>query len=465
MLEEQTFAAYQLEMNLIPVTMQMRLRGIKIDIDLATTSRDLLIARRNRELKELAELLGEKFIDMADINSARTIEKFFDKEKVLYQRTLKSHQGKFDKDWMEKHPHWLPQRITRIRQIEQAQSKFLQGFLLEYAHKGRIHANINQFKGEEGGTRSHRMSYSDPPLQQMYGRDKNPLQDELVSIIRGCFLPEDGELWGAIDYSQQEFRLMVHFAELLNLRKASEAGDKYRDNPKTDFHDLAAELTKLDRRRAKDVNFAKAFGAGTKKFALMTGMSEEEAKEVMAQYDTQLPFIKDASREAQRIAERRGFVRLIDGARSHFDLWEPAYRNWQEENATSLPTYPCSLSEAEQRINDNNHPWKGRLVRSFTHKAWNRIIQGSAARQTKRAMLDCYREGLIPLIQMHDELSFSFSNEQQGDQASQIMRNAVILQVPMLTDVEYGINWGAARKIKGKYNATWTEAVESRKAS
>ena len=465
---EGTREAYQLEMDLIPMVIEMRRRGIRVDTNRAEKSRDDLIKRRDNALIDLSKKLG-KSVSLKEINSAKHIEEWFNKEQIPFRRTEKNQQGKFDIEWMEKHEHWLPKSITIIRQLEMAQSKFLQGFILDYAHNGRIHASINQFRNEEGGTRSHRFSYSDPPLQQQYSRGKTPLKDELVDTVRGCFLPEIGEIWESTDYSQQEYRLLVHFAELLKAKKADIAGDQYRNNPSTDFHKFVAEITGLERTKAKDANFAVIFGAGIAKFALMTNLDENEAREVRLQYDQQLPFAKEANEICKAAAERRGFIRLIDGARSHFNFWEPAYRDWKEESLYrgNEGCTPCSLEEAQKRINDPNHPWDGRLVRSFTHKSLNRLIQGSAARQTKKAMKLCWDEGIVPLLQMHDELCFSVSSEKEGLRAAELMKDAIKLTVPMKTDIEYGTSWGTARKIETKqkeilYGATWSEAIRLR---
>jgi DNA polymerase I-like protein with 3'-5' exonuclease and polymerase domains len=462
--EQELQEAARIEMGLIPLILEMCWRGVRIDIDHAQKTRDLLIRRRNDELRELSNLLGHR-VGMEEINSARHLEKFFVQQGISFSRTEKSKQAKLDSEWMEKHTHWLPQKITRIRQIEAGAHKFLQGFLLDYSSNGRIHATVNQFRSDDGGTRSHRVSYSDPPLQQMPSRDSTPLKEELAIEIRGCFLPEEGQLWGSHDLSQQEYRIIVHYAELVNAKKASVAGDRYRDDPKTDYHDFVAELTGLARKRAKDCSFAKSYGAGIPKFALMTGMSLEEAAEVMKQYDEELPFVKEASNTCKAIADKRGYIRLLDGARSHFDLWEPAYRDRDAERdyRGAYGVFPCNLDDATARIRDNNHPWKGRLVRSYTHKAFNRLVQGGAARQVKKAMYDCFQEGLIPMLQVHDELCFSHTTEQEGKQVNQIMRDAIKLTVPMKCDSEYGVSWGTARVIKDKnknvlYPATWTAA-------
>jgi DNA polymerase I-like protein with 3'-5' exonuclease and polymerase domains len=185
----------------------------------------------------------------------------------------------------------------------------------------------------------------------------------------------------------------------------------------------------------------------------------------MGQYDEELPFVKDASERCKQAAERRGYIKLIDGARCHFDQWEVSHRNWEEESQYkgTMGVAPCSLVEAQARVDDLSHPWKGRIVRAYTHKAFNRAVQGSAARQTKISMRNAYQAGIIPLLQMHDELCGSFTSPEQGAQLSEIMRDAVKLTVPMKTDAEYGINWGTARKIETKdkkilYDASWTSA-------
>lgn len=460
--------AYRTEAELVPMVFDMMKRGIKIDIERAEKTRKSLVRRRNQALSDLSDKLSHT-IGMEEINSARHLEKFFLDLKIPFDRTEKSHQGKFDTEFLEKHSHWFPQKVCEIRQLEVASSKFLKGFILEYSNSGRIHPGINQFRNEGGGTRSHRFSYSNPPLQQIYGRDSTPLKEELVYEIRGCFLPENGEYWASIDFSQQELRIMVHFAELLGCRKADIAGDKYRKDPSTDFHQMVSDMTQLPRKRAKDCSFAKAYNAGLRKFALMTGMSLDEAKSVMDQYDNEMPFIKEASDICKRVAEKRGYIKLLDGARIHYDFWEPSKRNWEleKEYHGESGVAPCTLEEALRRISLPDHPWNGRLSRAFVFKSFNGLVQGSAARQTKIAMLMCWKEGFSPLLQLHDELCFSLTEEKQGKRISEMMCDAVKLTVPMKTDCEWGINWGIARQIKNKnkdilYGATWDEAQRLR---
>jgi DNA polymerase I-like protein with 3'-5' exonuclease and polymerase domains len=170
----------------------------------------------------------------------------------------------------------------------------------------------------------------------------------------------------------------------------------------------------------------------------MTGLTRERAEEVMAQYDKQLPFPRALDAECKTVARRTGYIIMLDGARMHFDRWEPA--EWDDRDGS-----PLNIAAARKR-------WPGkRLVRAFTHKAMNGLIQGGAARQTKSAMRDCWREKLVPLIQMHDELSFSFSREKDARRAQELMRETRKLEVPMLVDAEFGRDWGDAKH-------TWREA-------
>jgi DNA polymerase I-like protein with 3'-5' exonuclease and polymerase domains len=335
--------------------------------------------------------------------------------------------------------------------------KFVQSYLLDFSNHGRIHASINQWKYESGGTRSHRLSYADPPLQQAPSRgeafDGWELTGENAKAYRNCFLPEDGELWYSPDYSQQEYRHIVADAEKLGLEKAEVAGDMYRNDPKTDFHNIVVTLTGLPRRHAKDCNFAKAFGAGVPKFATMINKPLAEAEEIMGTYDKELPFVKALGQRCEQLAQSRGWIKLFDGARCHFDLYEAGYLSKEERArgyAWNFRMAPCSLEEAQARqkqtIGDHDHPWKGaRLKRAFTHKAMNRRIQGNAARQMKLAMVVCGEAGHIPLLQMHDELSFSLTDPAIGEFVAETMRTVYKCSVPFLVDAEWGVTWGDAK--------------------
>lgn len=453
--------AYQLEADLIPMVLEMRRRGIRIDTEEASRVSAELLEERDEVLAELGRRLSwTRPVTIQEIDSDRTMVQWFEREQVPYPSTEKNNPS-FKAEWMEKSDHWLPCMVSRASKLHDAGNKFLQTYILDYTHLGRIHAEIHQYRDGRGGTRTTRFAYSNPPLQQMPSR--NP---DIARKIRGVFLPEEGEVWGALDYSQQEYRLIVHFAYVCRIHGVEKAVQMYRDDPATDFHSMVAELTGLPRRSAKDVNFAKAFGAGVPKFALMTGMTLDDARETMGQYDQEMPFVKLLSEFCSKRAQQRGFLRLLDGARARFEKWEPRWVDFRKQAAhmkevgwSDMPTGPCSLDEARERTQNERHFWyRERLTRAHTHKSMNSLIQGSAARQTKMAMRACWREGIVPLLQMHDELSSSFSEEGPALRMREIMRDVVTLEVPMLVDAEFGPTWGQAKETDG-YGATFAEAM------
>ena len=241
---EGTRAAYRLDVDLLPMVHEMRRRGLRVDQSAAEQARDHCLQKRDRTLTELSEQLGSQ-VGMAEIGSKNWKVRTFDAHQVNYPRTEKGNPsfkgGKLG--WMVTHPHWLPQLIATASKYDHAGSTFLEGHILEHLVGERIYGENNPHRSEEGGTRSFRFSYSNPPLQQMPSRD-----EELGPLIRRVFLPEEGELWCTVDCSQQEFRFVVHHAALRNLPGAKDAVRRYHTDPDTDFHALASEITGLQRR-------------------------------------------------------------------------------------------------------------------------------------------------------------------------------------------------------------------------
>ena len=403
--QERTRDAYRLEIDLLPMVHEMRRRGIRIDRSAAERARDLILQKRDGVLAELSEKLGRP-TGMDEIGSPKWKAQTFDQHSIAYPRTAKgnpSFRGG-NTGWMVTNPHWLPQLIAKATKYNIAASRFLEGHILDHTINGRIYSDIHPHRSDDGsGTCSLRFSYSDPPLQQMPARDK-----ELAPLIRGVFLPEEGEVWAKPDISQQEFRFVVHYAMLRNLPRAKEAADLYRTDPDADFHAMVADMTGLERESAKAANFAKIFGAGPEKFAEMIGKPLREARTIYDQYDRKLPFVSRLSDICQQEAKRLGYTELYDGARRHWDRWEAP-------GIYAKGAGPCSREEAQRRTKDTEHPWFGRwLRRTETHTAMNALIQGSAARHTKLWMRACWREGIVPLLQMHDALECSVTTREQG---------------------------------------------------
>jgi DNA polymerase I-like protein with 3'-5' exonuclease and polymerase domains len=428
--------AYRLEVDLLPMVLAMRRRGIRIDQGAAEQARDLILRKRDLALGELSGLLDVR-LGMKEIKSRKWLEKTFNKHKIRYPRTEKGNPsftaGKLG--WMVTYSHPLPQLIARASYLDDKATKFLQGHIIEHIVNGRIHAEINPHRSDDGGTRSSRFSYSNPPLQQMPKRDA-----ELAVLIRGVFLPEEGEVWAEPDVSQQEFRFCLHYALERNLPRAKEAAELYA-NPDADFHQMVADMTGLPRDDAKAVNFAKIYGAGPEKFAEMIGKPRGEADAIRERYDRELPFMRKLSQLCAGEAERVGYTVLYDGARRHWNLFMAKARG----------AAPCSLEEAQRRRKDSGHPWHRKQIhRCDTYTALNALVQGSSARHTKLWMRAVYRAGIIPLLQMHDALPCSVSSREQAELVARLGEEAISLKVPMTVGLKFGRSWGDAKH-------TWAE--------
>jgi DNA polymerase I-like protein with 3'-5' exonuclease and polymerase domains len=449
--QEGTRTAYQLECDILPMVLEMRLRGIRVDLDAAEYARTLLLSKRDAALTEISNQLG-RAISMHEIQGRKWLVEAFDRLNIKYPRTEKGNPsftaGKLG--WMSGHSYWLPQLIATANKYNKAASDFVQT-IIDHAVNGRVHAEISPHRSEDNGTKSFRFSYSKPALQQMPSRD-----EELAPLIRGIFLAEEGEVWAKPDASQREFRFVVHYANQHKLRNAAEAVARYRDDPDADFHAFAAAITGLDRSDAKAVNFAKMYGAGVRKFAQMIGKPLVEAQQIYARYDRDLPFLLLLSKIYTRRAYNRGYITLYDGARRHFDKFAPGGK-WKKGAG------PCSREEALDRIKDPKHPWyRQTLHRADTKNAMNALIQGGAARHTKIWLRACWREGIVPLLQMHDCLDCSVSSREQAELVARLGCEAVQLDVPMRVDLKYGRTWGDAKHTWDELHSTATPVTPTK---
>jgi len=129
--------------------------------------------------------------------AARSVAKVFDKLGLPYERTAKSQAPSFTKNFISNHEHPVVRMIAQAREVNKAHTTFIDT-IIKHEHKGRIHADINQIRSDNGGTVTGRFSYSNPNLQQLPARNK-----DLGPLIRALFVPEEGHTWGCFDYSQQ----------------------------------------------------------------------------------------------------------------------------------------------------------------------------------------------------------------------------------------------------------------------
>ena len=407
---------FNLETDLFPCLVDMRFLGVKVDVEHAHKLKQDLEYQENLLLRQIKK---ESNIDV-QIWAARSIATVFDKLKLPYERTKKTQAPSFTKNFLQEHPHPIVKQIAKAREINKAHTTFIDT-IIKYEHNGRIHAEINQIRSDAGGTVTGRFSYNNPNLQQLPARNK-----ELGPMIRSLFLPEEGCTWGCFDYSQQEPRLVVHYASLHKFPTVYDVVDAYENDSSTDFHQTVADLAKIPRDQAKTINLGLFYGMGKAKLQAELGVSKEKAAELFDQYHAKVPFVKQLMNSASNRAQERGQIRTLLGRLCRFHLWEP-----NQFGMHKAMSHEDALREHGPGIR-----------RAFTYKALNKLIQGSAADMTKKAMLELYKEGIVAHIQIHDELDLSVESDAQAKKIIEIMENAVSLEVPNKVDYESGKTWG-----------------------
>ena len=419
-----------LELDVLPCLIDMTWRGVRIDQDKVERTKDALLKREKVTLAEIKRMTGLN----VEIWAAQSLSKAFDKLSISYPKTAKGAPS-FTKQFLTDHPHELTKLVVEARNLNKTSGTFINTIMKHCRSDGRIHSHINQIRSDDSGTVSGRISMSNPNLQQIPARDP-----ELGPMIRSLFLPEEGEEWAAIDFSQQEPRILVHYAHVLGNSKGrvpfkgtEEFVDAYRHDPDMDFHSMVAKMASINRKQAKTINLGMMYGMGVNKLSDQLGIEVDEAKSLITQYHDRVPFVKGLMNGVmQHLNSKRsgGAISSILGRKCRFDLWEPTTFGMSK----ALP-YKAAISEYGETT---------RLKRAYTYKALNRLIQASAADMTKQAMVNIYKTGRVPLIQIHDEIAISVKNREEAKEIAEIMENAVTLEVPSKCDVEIGPSWGEA---------------------
>jgi DNA polymerase I-like protein with 3'-5' exonuclease and polymerase domains len=419
-----------LELKLLPCLIDMTWRGVRIDQDRVERTRNMLLKKEKDIVKQIKSVAGME----VELWAAASISKAFDKLSIAYPKTEKGAPS-FTKSFLTDHPHELAQLIVQARNLNKTSGTFINTIMKHCRTDGRIHGHINQIRSDDGGTVSGRISMSNPNLQQIPARDP-----ELGPMIRSLFLPEEGEQWAAIDFSQQEPRILVHYAHLYNksqgggMRGVEEFVEAYRNDPDMDFHTMVAEMACIARKQAKTINLGMMYGMGVNKLSEQLDIDVEDAKGLVKQYHERVPFVKGLMNGVQaRLNNKKsgGSVRSLLGRKCRFDLWEPD---------TFAMNKALPYKEAIDEYGETT-----RLKRAYTYKALNRLIQASAADMTKQSMVNMYEQGHVPLIQIHDEIAISVKDRAAAENIANIMENAVPLEIPSKCDIEIGPSWGEAK--------------------
>lgn len=447
--EEELQYVYDLESRLLPVLVKMRRRGVLIDQDHLARVEERCLEEERKALNEVRRSTGVA-LSPDDIWNAQAVARPLVEIGVEVPRT-KQGQPSIKKEVLGSIEHPVAEGLQQARRWNKIRTTFCAS-IKTHMCAGRIHCTFNQLRREReedgglSGGRFGRLSSEDPNLQQQPARDP-----EIGPLWRKIYAPDGDGLWAALDYSQQEPRWTTHWGEVLKLSGAREAGDKYRNDPETDNHQMIADMAGIERKPAKNIYLGIIYGMGGPKLCRDLGLplgwrvraskgrervsklfeDEEEARaalrraidkgweasiklaagpegqRLMDEIDRKVPFLRGAARAFTRRAERDGFIRTWSGRKCRFPMQA-----------------------------DGGYDW--------CHKALNRAVQGSSADQTKEAMVRIDEAGHPLQLQVHDEIDLTVSSRQHAGEVAEIMEHCVELTVPSKVDVEVGPSWGEA---------------------
>lgn len=433
---EQLLPLFHMECDLIPLLVAMRRAGARVDISKAERVKDGLRAKEREIADQLRILVGTE----VNVNASDSIKKAFERCGVPPPLT-KEGKPTFTKDTLKNVDHRLAELILEQRKIAKVSGTFVQSYILDAQVNGKIFCQFHPLRGDDGGTRSGRFASSDPNLQNVPSRD-----EELAPLVRSLFVPDEGHAcWRRYDYSQIEYRFLAHFAQ----GDGSDAlRRKYHEDPLTDYHVHTQQLVeartgqRISRKPIKNINFGLIYGMGIAKLTRSLGLEDKAGKELFEAYHESAPFAKATMDFYSTQAMNYGYVTTVLGRRSRFELWEPDDREdgggWRKrgERKPALP-YTAALRAY------------GRVKRAMSHKALNRVLQGSAADLMKAAMLQCWKSGVfdvtgVPRLTVHDELDFSDPGgcEDAFSFIQHTLENAIPLLIPVKAELEIGPDWG-----------------------
>jgi DNA polymerase I-like protein with 3'-5' exonuclease and polymerase domains len=424
---------FTMECELIPLLVAMRFEGVPVDVGQAEELYEDLGGEVDLLNQEVEKLVGFH----VNVNSGDDLARAFDAMRIPYEKTPPSERNpegrpSFTADFLERVDHPLGRLVVDVRQREKLRGTFIKSYILDNHVNGVVHGTFNQLRGEKGGTRSGRFSSDSPNLQNI------PTRTELGKKIRRIFGDKLGKRkWRKYDYSQIEYRFLVHFAVGPG---SDEIRAAYNADPDLDYHKIThgmiLGITGLDLIRAyvKNINFGLIYGEGETSLSHNLGVSLAKGREMFAAYHKAVPYAKSTMEACSQEAERYGTISTILGRKSRFDLWEPG--NWQDKRP------PLSYASALNK-------YGGNIKRAYAYRALNRKLQGSAADQMKMAMHRCWKDGIfaetgVPALTVHDELDFldPGGRDKAFLEMQRVMETCIPLRIPVRADYEIGPNWG-----------------------
>lgn len=423
---QKVYDAYMVDVRLTPLVIQMKKRGVLIDKKAMSKLTDDIQADIDAKKKILVENYG---ITLEMIGSSKQLGKRLNEMGIHSPVLTKTGAESWGADAMARlmHNPVIP-IIEEVKGYMKLLSTYMNGGMGQaILSDGRIHCTFSPNKREDGGTVTGRFACSKPNLQQIPARDKH-LGHSYGQAMRSIFLPEEGCMMSALDYSQIEYLLLGHFAQ-------GPQAEWFREqaNAGIDFHTVAMQATGIPERTVvKTFNYGVIYGMGWKKameknYVLFEKLAMKEGKTIEQftqdtynNYHARLPVIRDTMKVVQNIAQMQGYVMTIGGRYQH----------------KPKPQY----DPATGKIND------------FIYKMLNKLIQGSAADILKFALLEAWDAGVFDVLKMHltvhDENVVSVPYNKIGAEANGELKHIMDmsfhsqLKVPMKAACELGPNWG-----------------------
>jgi DNA polymerase I-like protein with 3'-5' exonuclease and polymerase domains len=420
----------------MPRIIRSQMRGIRVDLNYAEQAME----KMTPHIKSLQSTLNKQAGWTFNVNSGPQVIKLFEPVQrngtwyVGSQRIGSTEKGNpsFGKEYLISLAEVDPRArlIVDIRSALKTRDTFLAKHVLEHAVGGRVFPTINQTAGERGGTRTGRLSYVDPAMQQIPSRDKTT-----AAIVKPCFLPDEGEVWLDYDLNSFEVRIFAALAGMYN----DHLVQVYQENPRLDFHQWVADLTGLVRNaeyggqpNAKQLNLSMIFSQGAGATAAKMGMPTEDAEftdeygdtiryqragsdayRIIDQYHARVKGVRELADRARAISERRGYIRTKHGRRIRFP------RRYKSYKASGLLIQATSAD-----INKEN---------------WGLIDDA------------LYNRGRI-VLNTHDSYSLSVKPEHLGSVMKDVkgVVEREFLGIPLLLDYNgVGRNWWSALQDEG----------------
>ena len=455
---------FELETKLFPCLVDMKFKGVKIDVQKAKAFGKRLNKIKNNIVNYIERRTGVKI----EIWAASSIKKLLEHQEITdYKITEKSGLPKLPKDYLSTHANHFLRLIVKARNFDKTENTFIAG-LLDFVYEGRIHADINQIRSDQGGTVTGRFSMSNPNLQQI------PSKGFMGKKMRELFIPDDGCWWGSFDYSQQEPRIVVHYALKIYLEREVDPDDPlplnlikslekieeaYRESD-VDFHQTVADMANIPRITAKTINLGLFYGMGKIKLQKELKLDRNKATKLFNTYHNNAPFVRRLSQDLIAFAEKHKLLFTLEDRFCRFNKWETQDRKWNNKINRYEPVPLLTKEEAKKEFKatavdiykegkipkDYMENFDKHYTPAFTYKALNRLIQGSAADMTKKAMVNLYEKGILPRIQIHDELCLSIKNDKQAAIVKDTMETAIPLIVNNKVNYKKGKNWGTLKE-------------------